>query len=119
MVSSALTVSITVPDLDRGRLEQLFEVLGEKLMERQGPDSPLLDHSVSIDLGTGVIEIAVTTTARSLREAEVLADYYIEDVLSSAGGVYSQAADAHLQGRGTAASAEFATAVNGRQLVAV
>ncbi len=119
MVSSARTVSITVTDLDRGQLEQLFDVLGEKLMERQGPDSSLLDHSVSIDLGTGVIEIAVTTTARLQHEAEVLADYYAEDVLTSAGGVYSRAADAHLQGRGVAASTEFAMAVNGRQLVAV
>lgn len=117
MVSSALNVRIAVTDLDRGQLEQLFDLLGEKLMERQGPESSLLDHSVSIDLGTGVIEITVTTSAKSEREAQVLADYYVNDVLTSSGGVYSAAAEE--QHQKDAFPPEFGIEVTAHELVPV
>lgn len=88
MFGAALTVRLIVRDISREDLELLFHELGFALMERQGKMSSLLDHSVAIDLGEGVIEISVTTAARSEREAQALADFYVKDVLRSTGGHY-------------------------------
>ena len=89
MFGASLTVGLTVSDLNRAQLEALFDMVGYALMERQGGKSSLLDHSVSIDLGKGVIEIAVTTEAKTERKAQALADYYVHDVLRATGGVYT------------------------------
>ncbi len=116
MFRASLTVKLAVVGLNREQLSALFDLLGSELMERQGDKSSLLDHSVSIDLGLRVIEIAVTTEARTQREAEALANYYIQDVVTATGGNYKSEEP---EVRSSKLATPFSADITSRELVSV
>jgi hypothetical protein len=107
MYGAAVTAQIVVLTLGRDDLERLFHALGGALMDLQGPGSQLLDHSVSLDRGKGLIEISVTTTAEDAGEAEELAEQFIRQAIQSTGGNVREA------------DAAAGISVTSRELVAV
>ena len=89
MIRVVTHVRLVVPELSPSQLEDVFDRLGDALIERQGERSSLLDHSLSADLGLKLLEISVTTEGRTEQEAEALADFYVEDAIVATGGVYT------------------------------
>ena len=86
MYGAAVTFQFVVVSLSRDDLEQLFYALGDALTDLQGDSSPLLDHSVSLNRGTGLIEIAVTTSADDADDATALGERFIREAIVATGG---------------------------------
>ncbi len=85
MIGFAIGAQFTITGLDRAHLENVFNLLGSAFMEAQKSDPEVLDHSVSIDLGKGKVEINVTTSGATRAQAEALAERTIAEVLRRSG----------------------------------